>query len=121
MKPYRRILIGLSLLAAMIFIASSLLTPGSGRSLKSPDGKYEATAWNAQRYTLLRGKVDSIDIKIVDTQSGYIIWHSERYPVRGETLPRYRGSKPDSIVWAPDSKSVTIDAGGSVETTWSVP
>lgn len=121
MKPYRRILIGLSLLAAIIVIVSSMLTPITGRHLTSPDGRYEATASNYQRSTWMRGKIDCVRIEVVDTKLGHVVWHSERYPLRGETLPRYRGGNQDSIVWAPDSKSVTIDVGGNVRTTWSLP
>lgn len=71
--------------------------------------------------TWRRGRIDYVEIKVIEIATDDVIWQSIRYPMPSETLPRYREVEQESIVWAPDSKSVTINVGGNVGTTWSVP
>jgi len=93
---------------------------GGGETRTSPDGKYEASAFNKSQGTLWGSRAEWDEIRAREKRTGREVWMVKRYPPPG-TAPDYgmRGEK--FVEWAADSSAVTVDIGGGQKMTFSVP
>jgi hypothetical protein len=100
--------VGISIFAATLWFSSS----GTGEYRNSPDGKFVAHASNLSRGTLLKGRVQYIELLVVDATKDLEVWRLEFRPEIGVKIPDYGDrSKQPTIDWAKDSSAVTIPVG----------
>ncbi|MFY7952298.1 MAG: hypothetical protein ACOVT5_07305 [Armatimonadaceae bacterium] len=93
---------------------------GSGETRESPDGHYDASAFNKSQGRLDGTRLEWDEFRLTEKKSGREVWAVKRFPPPG-TSPDYglRGMK--FIEWAADSSAVTIDIGGGQKLTFPVP
>jgi hypothetical protein len=94
---------------------------GTGEYADSPDGRYAAHASNLRRGTWLHGRASYIEIEVVEKSTGHTVWKVERYPFSSEVPPEFGDRSKKFIVWAMDSRSVSIPVGGTTDSVWAVP
>ncbi|CAN5369393.1 hypothetical protein BH10PLA1_BH10PLA1_21830 [soil metagenome] len=109
--------------AAVMFVAGLVwFSPsGTGEYADSPDGRYTAHASNLRRGTWLQGRVSYTKIEIVERSTGKTVWKADRYPFATEVPPDFGDRSKKFIVWAPDSRSVSIPVEGATDSVWAVP
>lgn len=93
---------------------------GTGETRESPDGLYEASAFNKSQGRLEGTRLEWAEILLTEKKTGREVWVVKRYPPPGKS-PDYglRGMK--FVEWAVDSSAVTIDIGGGQRLTFPVP
>ena len=112
----------LGLILALVVAGSVWFSPfGTGESEDSPDGRYHTSAMNMRQGTWLNGRINFVDIKVIENSSGRIVWHAKRYPLASEASPDFGNRSKKHIQWAADSRSVSVPVGGLVDSVWSVP
>jgi hypothetical protein len=121
MKSSRLIVILIA--SAIAFIAgwAWFLPSGTGEYLDSPDGRYTAHASTLNHGTWLLGRVNYIEIKVVEKSSHRTVWKAERYAMPNEVQPTFGDRSKKFIVWAPDSRSVSIPISSVATSTWAAP
>jgi hypothetical protein len=109
MRPWQFLLLIVVVSTPLAFAIYVWFSPWkAGERRESPDGQYIAEAWNVTRHTLLNGDRQSIELCVVERESGRDVWRMEWSHPSGANVADYslRGLK--FVVWATDSSSVTI-------------
>ena len=108
---------------AVVLIAGWLwFSPwGTGEYAESPNGRYRASASNLRRGTWFRGRVDYVEVTIIELSTGKTVWEVKRFPLSGERPPDFSDRSKRHITWASDSGSVSVPVGGPVDAVWMVP
>lgn len=111
-------------LVLTLFVAAGLFAwfapTGTGVYADSPDMRYHAKVYRLQRGTWFHGRIEYIEITIIDTTTNRVVWTCQRHPQAGETPPDYGDRRSTFIQWSPDSTTVTIPVGGNTPAVWSV-
>jgi hypothetical protein len=122
MKHSRSIVIFVVVLAVVLVAGWGWFSPfGTGEYADSPDGRFTAHASNLRRGTWLHGRVNYIGIKVVEKSTGQTVWKAERYPLPNEVPPEFGDRSKKFIVWAADSRSVSVPVGAATDSVWAVP
>jgi hypothetical protein len=110
MRPWQFILLIVMASIPLVFAIDLWFSPWkAGEFRDSPDGQYVATAYNVTRHTLLSGDRHSIELSVVEKESGRDIWRMEWNHPSGANVPDYAmRANIKFVVWAGDSSSVTI-------------
>jgi hypothetical protein len=117
-----RLIVILVVAAIVLVVHWGWFSPsGTGEHADSPDGRFTAEASNLRRGPWLHGRVSYIEIKISEKSTGRTVWKAERYPVPNEVPPEFGDRSKNLIVWAPNSRSVSVPVGGSTDSVWAVP
>jgi hypothetical protein len=101
------------LVAALFWFGPS----GTGEYADSPDGKYRASVFRLRRGTIFHGRIEYIHIEITESSTGQAIWTANRYVLPGEAAPDYGERGRKFLVWAANSRSLTVpvvDANNAV-------
>ena len=93
---------------------------GAGETRESPDGKYEAAAFNKSHGTIQGNRVEWDEIRVTEKKTGREVWVVKRYPPPG-TSPDYGMRGVKFVEWAADSSAVTVDIGGGQKLMFTVP
>jgi len=74
------------------------------------------------RGTFLNGRVNYIQLTVVEKSTGHEIWHVKHYHTGDANVPDYGDRSHERFIkWAPDSSSVTIPIANGREQTFAVP
>lgn len=121
MKRSRPIVI--LVVAAIVLVAGwGWFSPsGTGEYADSPDGRYTAHASNLRRGTWLHGRVSYIELKVVEQSTGNTVWRAERYLPNEVRTPEFGDRSKKFIVWARDSRSVSVPVGDASDLAWAAP
>jgi hypothetical protein len=117
-----RLIVSLVVAAVVLAAGWTWFSPsGTGEYADSPNGRYTAHASNFRRGTWLQGRVSYIEIEVVERSTGNTVWKAERYPLTNEVPPEFGDRSKKLIIWASDSRSVSIPVGGLTNSVWAVP
>lgn len=77
---------------------------------------------NLNRGTFLSGRIDYLQLTVVESTTGHEVWRINQYPPANAEVPDYGDRSQDRfIVWAPDSSSVTIPVVNGQKITLPIP
>lgn len=110
------IILPVSLTACLWFIGS-----GSGEGRESPDGRYEANAYNMSTGTLTGGREHYIKIFVIEKSSGRMTWRLVYGHDAAAAVPAYGQRGVRFVEWSADSKSVTIPVANGQKMVLAVP
>lgn len=119
--------LGLALLLLLGFLVSfgnamwlAFAESGSGETRTSPDGRYEASAFNKSQGTIWGDRAEWDEIRVTEKSTRRETWLVKRYPAPG-AAPDYGMRGVKFVEWAADSSAVTVDIGGGQKMTLPVP
>lgn len=93
---------------------------GGGETRDSPDGRFEASAFNKSCGTIQGTREGWVEIRVTERGTGREVWMVKRHPPPG-TAPDYGMRGVKFVEWAADSTAVSIDVGGGQKMTFPVP
>jgi hypothetical protein len=94
----------IALAAAIWFLPFS-----TGEHRISPDGRYEANAYNVNQGTFFSGRVDFIRLTVLESKTNREVWRADYYHEPGAKVPDYADRSHNPFIeWAADSSSVSI-------------